>query len=200
MTEVEPLRVAFRRQVREQALDVAHRLTLERGWDQVRVGEVAQAAGVSRPTIYKEFGNKQGIGEALVLRETERFLTGIAERLAEHEGDAGTGIATAVEFTLREAADNPLLHAVLTSTRGGAESLLPLLTTRSAPVLEAASTVLVAWFGEQFPDVAPDVLAEGVDALVRLTVSHLVLPAAPPDATARRLASLAVRFLPVTQG
>ena len=197
VTEVEPLRVAFRRQVREQALDVAHRLTLERGWDLVRVGEVAVAAGVSRPTIYKEFGNKQGIGEALVLRETDRFLAGIAERLSEHEGDPGTGIATAVEFTLREAADNPLLHAVLTSTRGGADALLPLLTTRSAPVLEASSAVLTGWFCAQFPDMEPQVVAEGVDALVRLTVSHLVLPAAPPAETAARLAGLAVRFLPV---
>ena len=192
---VEPLRIAFRRQVREQALQIAHGLTLAHGWDQVRVGEVAAAAGVSRPTLYKEFGNKQGLGEALVLRETDRFLTGIADRLARHEGDAAAGIAAAVRYTLDEASGSPLLLAVLTSTRGGDDSLLPFLTTRSAPVLAAASLALVTWFDEHHPDLDPTDVAEGVDALVRLTVSHLVLPAADRAETSDRLARLAVRYL-----
>lgn len=191
----EPLRVVFRRQVRDLALAEAHRLTVAKGWDQVRVGEVAHAVGVSRPTLYKEFGNKQGLGEALVLRETDRFLAGVAERLAAHERDPVAGIAAAVEFTLLRAQDDPLLHAVLTSGRGS-DDLLPLLTTRSAPVLEAASGVLVGWFTHHVPGVDPDELSRAVDALVRLTVSHLVLPAAPPAATARILASFAARHLP----
>jgi hypothetical protein len=37
----ESLRVEFRRQVRERVLDAAHDQTVERGWDQVRIGEVA---------------------------------------------------------------------------------------------------------------------------------------------------------------
>ena len=67
---------AFRRQVRERALAVARRLTVERGWQQVRFIEVADEVGVSRPTMYSEFGNKAGLGEALVLAETTDFMTG----------------------------------------------------------------------------------------------------------------------------
>lgn len=192
---VEPLRVAFRRQVREQALQVAHDLTAQRGWDQVRVGEVAEATGVSRPTLYKEFGSKQGLGEALVLRETDRFLAGIAEQLAAHEPDLAAGIEAAVRFTLEEAERSPLLHAVLTSTRSGDDSLLPFLTTRSAPLLEAATTALSGWLAEHSPRTPEQDLAQGVDALVRLVVSHLVLPSADPSRTAAELAQLAMRFL-----
>lgn len=192
---VEPLRVAFRRQVREQALQVAHDLTTQRGWGQVRVGEVAQATGVSRPTIYKEFGNKQGLGEALVLRETDRFLTGIAEQLTAHQHDPGAGIEAAVRFTLTEADRSPLLHAVLTSARSGHDSLLPFLTTRSAPLLHAATVALTAWFADHSPDLPERDVVEGIDALVRLVVSHLVQPADDPGQTAQQLARLARRLL-----
>ncbi|MGB8651258.1 MAG: TetR family transcriptional regulator [Mycobacteriales bacterium] len=194
---VDPL--AFRRQVHEHALEAAHAMLLERGWDKVRFGDVAAAIGVSRPTLYAAFGNKEGLGEALVLRETDRFMTGIGEVLAAHTDDAEGAVTAAVTFTLAEAERSPVLHAVLTSTRGGSESLLPLLTTRSGPVLHAATAVLVAWFTESFPGVAEEEVREGVDALVRLVVSHLVLPADDPARTPERLARLAVRYLAVAE-
>lgn len=195
-----PLRVQFRRQVREQALDAAQAMLVERGWEHVTVSAVAAAIGVSRPTFYKEFASKQALGEALVRRETERFLAGVGRVLEEHDDAAHDAIGAAVRFTLTEAADNPLLHAVLTSTRAGDDSLLPLLTTRSGPLLAAATAALSGWFADHFPELAEDEVAEGVDAVVRLVVSHLVLPAAPPDETARRLARVATRYLGVDRG
>ncbi len=186
---------AFRRQVHEQALEAAHVMLLELGWDKVRFGDVATAIGVSRPTLYAAFGNKEGLAEALVLRETERFLAGIGEVLSEHVDDAEEAVTAAVAFTLQEADRSPVLHAVLTSTRGGSESLLPLLTTRSGPVISASTAVFVGWFTEHFPGLAESEVREGVDALVRLVVSHLVLPADDPERTPERLARLAVRYL-----
>jgi AcrR family transcriptional regulator len=192
-----PLRVQFRRQVREQALDVAQAMLVDRGWEQVTVSAVAAGTGVSRPTFYKEFASKQALGEALVRRETERFLAGVSDELDRHADDPVEALTAAVRYTLVEAADNPLLHAVLTSTRAGDDSLLPLLTTRSGPLLEAAGGTLTAWFAVHLPALDADEVAEGVDALVRLVVSHLVLPAGSPAATAARLARVATRYLGV---
>ena len=189
----EPLRVAFRRQVREHALEQAHALAVEHGWDRVRMGAVATATGVSRPTLYKEFGDKQGLGEALVLRETERFLVGVAAALRAHE-DLGAAVEAAVAYTLAEAAASPLLHAVLTATRGDDAGLLTLLTTRSAPLLHAASAVVVDVLGPRLPGREAE-LAETADVLVRLVVSHLVQPADDPAGTAAHLARVAVRVL-----
>ncbi len=188
-------RQAFREQVHEQALEVAHAMAVERGWDAVRFGDVAVAVGVSRPTLYAAFGNKEGLAEALVLRETQRFLTGIAEVMDAHVAAPVQAVTAAVAYTLEEAERSPLLHAILTATRGGSESLLPLLTTRSSPVLGAATSVLRAWFAEHVPTLRDEVVAEGVDALVRLVVSHLVLPAEDPAATPDRLARLAIGYL-----
>jgi AcrR family transcriptional regulator len=190
---VDPL--AFRRQVHEHALDVAQEMLVARGWDKLRFGEVAVAIGVSRPTLYATFGSKEGLAEALVLRETERFLAGVGEVLDRHESDAQVAVSAAVEFTLAEAGRSPVLHAILTSSRSGSDSLLPLLTTRSRPVLQAATSVLAAWYLEHFPGLPQAEVHEGVDALVRLVVSHLVLPDDDPARTPERLARLANRYL-----
>lgn len=190
-----PLRPQLRRQVRDQALDVAQAMLVDRGWEAVTVSAVAAGVGVSRPTFYKQFASKQALGEALVRRETERFLAGVAEVLEEHSEDAHAAIEAAVRFTLEEAEQSPLLRAVLTSTRGGDDSLLPLLTTRSGPLLEAASSALTGWFGEHFADLDDQTVAEGVDAVVRLVVSHLVLPVGSPADTAQRLARVATRYV-----
>ena len=63
------------------------------------------------------------------------------------------------------------------------------------PVLAAATTVLTSWFAEHQPGIAREDVAEGVDALVRLVVSHIVLPSSASDVTAERLARLALRYL-----
>lgn len=196
------MRVSFRRHMREQVLLAAHALTVEKGWERVRVAEIASLVGVSRPTLYKEFGDKQGLGDALVVREAERFLEGIRSVLDEHSGDAGAAITAAVRYTLDEATASPLLKAVLTSNRAGdavadtsgSTGMLPLLTT-SASLLQVASQELVTWFGEHFPLLDSSDVADGVDALVRLTVSHLVLPTADSEVTGRRISQVALRYL-----
>ena len=195
LVTVEPLRLSFRRQVREQALQSAHALTVDKGWTQVRMSEVAAQTGVSRPTLYKEFGDKQGLGEALILRETERFLTGIAQALEQHPTDIAAGILAAVEYMLAEADASPLLRGILTSARAGDNEALPLLTTRSAPILSAATDTLVSWVRGHFPELDAEDLADSADALARLAVSHLVLPTDDHPATARRLARVALRCL-----
>ena len=133
----ESLRLEFRRQVRERVLTTAHQHTVERGWERVRVGEVAVDSGVSRPTLYREFGNKDGLGEALMNREAERFFAAIRDALAQHD-DVPRAVAAATRLTLEQASDNPLLLAVLTGSRSGDAGLLPFLTSRSESIRESA--------------------------------------------------------------
>lgn len=193
-------RQSFRRHLREQTIAAARALTIEKGWDKVRMNEVAEQVGASRPLLYKEFGDKQGLGEAVVLQEVQRFLVGIQQVLDEHGDSARNGISAAVRFTLDEAEASPLLAAVLTSPRTGESrhdtSMLPLLST-SASMLELASQGMVAYFGVHFPALDAHDVAEGVDALVRLTVSHLVLPSADTQDEGRRISEVAIRYIGV---
>jgi AcrR family transcriptional regulator len=189
------LRVEFRRQVRERVLEAAHRHTVERGWERVRVGEVAVDSGVSRPTLYREFGNKDGLGEALMIREAERFFEAIAAVLREPHPDTGAAVAAATRLTLEEAEANPLLRAVLTGSRVGDAGLLPFLTTRSDTIRESGRVLIGDWLSAHEPTLDVAVVDEIVDAVVRLTISHLVAPSMPSDEVGERMARLVRRFV-----
>ncbi len=180
-------------QMRSAILDAAQDLMVARGWGAARMADIAARVGLSRQTLYNEFGSKDGLAREVVLRETRRFLDGISRVLDEHADDAERSTQAAVLFTLQQSADNPLLKAVLTSTRD--DDLLPLLTTRSEPVLLAARASLAAHLRREWPDLDEGDVHLIADSVVRLTVSHLVLPLEPPDVVARRLARLVHRYL-----
>ena len=61
---------------RQQLLDVAGEILSVRGLDAVRIPDVAQAAGVSRPVVYKFFPNRR----ALVMDLLEDFVAALEAR------------------------------------------------------------------------------------------------------------------------
>ncbi|MFC5924932.1 TetR family transcriptional regulator [Micromonospora vulcania] len=180
--------------LRNGIVDAARALTVATGWDGVRMGAVASAAGVSRQTVYNEFGSKAGLAEALARREVDQFVGAVRAALIAHGPDVRAGAYAAIAHTLATAADNPLVKAILTSARGGSDELLPYLTTRAEVVLTEASGALIDWAGTYLPGADPTALAFAADTIVRLVVSHIVLPRDPIDQTATALANLAVRL------
>ncbi|MFE1175529.1 TetR/AcrR family transcriptional regulator [Streptomyces sp. NPDC058773] len=123
---------------RESLLDAAYTALTERSWAAVRMVDVAAAAGVSRQTLYHEFGSKEGLARALVRRETDNYLAGVDRALspgspaAGARRDAAGRVAAAAAWTLRTARTNPLVRAVLT---GCWSDRLP---APSVPAAEAA--------------------------------------------------------------
>jgi AcrR family transcriptional regulator len=176
-------------QHREELLDAAAALIIERGFRRVRMQDVADAVGVSRQTVYNEFGDKWGLAQALTLRENERYLDAVDEALSRHD-DLYAAVAAAVAYTLTTAADDPLKKATLTG-----EDLLPLMTTRAEPVLFAAKERIVAHAMRQWPRLDEAEVTELADAIVRLTMSHVLLPTDAPEIVAARLARLVARYL-----
>src|SRR5688572_21704983 len=110
------------------------------------MADVARAAGVSRQTLYYEFGSKDALAQALALREAARYMAGAEVARAGHEGSPGEAVGAATEWTLTEAAQNPLLKAVLTDDTSG---LLPFLTTRSEALLAATREHCAAYRSEE---------------------------------------------------
>lgn len=183
-----------RRRLREALLDAAYEQAVAGDWGQVRMADVAAGAGVSRQTLYHEFGGKQALAEAMVGRHHARFLAEVRAVLDEHAGEPlDTAVTAATAFTLARAVDDPLLKAILTASRH--DDLLPLLTTRSAPVLIASRDALAAFVHRTHPDLAPEPVAVIAEAAVRLTISHIVLPLEPADRFARALGVIVQRYL-----
>ncbi|MYX62462.1 TetR family transcriptional regulator, partial [Streptomyces sp. SID8382] len=116
---------------RESLLDAAFTALGSRPWQRVRMAEVAAAAGVSRQTLYNEFGSKEGLARALVRREADAYLRGVERALSGVSGAAAPGerLAAAAVWTVRTATENPLVRAALT---GCWNERLP-TTVRAAP-------------------------------------------------------------------
>ncbi|GAA3217533.1 TetR/AcrR family transcriptional regulator [Dactylosporangium siamense] len=184
-----------RERLRDALVAAARDLTIGNGWDGVRMADVARAAGVSRQTVYNEFGDKSGLAEALAAREIDAFVADVRGALHRHGPDIRAAGRAAIGHTLLEAAGNPLIKAILTSARGSADELLPFLTTRSELLLAAATAVIGDWAGTHLPDHDPRVVAVAAESIVRLVVSHIVQPSQAPDRTADDLTDVLVRLL-----
>src|SRR6516225_4988261 len=75
----EGLRVRKKRLMRQQLSDTATRMFLERGFDAVRVADVAEACGVSEKTVFNYFPTK----ESLILDRLETTVASLRTGLAD---------------------------------------------------------------------------------------------------------------------
>ena len=180
------------RSIRDRLLDAAYDAAVTTGWAAARMADIASAAGVSRQTLYDQFGSRDALAQALALRELDRFLAG-TERALDGEDDIVAGIEAAMRYVLQTAQDNPLVHSLI--TENGEEGLLPLLTTRSEPVLAASRERMLAYYARRYPDLHADDAALVAEIGTRLSVSYILQPVEPVDVTARRIATLVARIL-----
>ncbi|GGL78483.1 TetR family transcriptional regulator [Streptomyces fumigatiscleroticus] len=114
---------------RESLLDAAYTALVRRPWSAVRMVDVAAAAGVSRQTLYNEFGSKEGLARALVRREADGFLAGV-ERALAGPSDPRDRLTATAEWTTSAARDNALVRAMLT---GCWSERLPSPTLKAVP-------------------------------------------------------------------
>ena len=159
--------------LREALLDAAADLLPDRGHAGLRMADVAARAGVSRQTVYNEFGNKAALTQAVALRTASEFLDGIRQRFETADGLLA-GIHHAVVYTIEHARENRLVAAVLGTE--APEDLLPLLTTKGEPILTAAADLAAEQYRELEPGLPAEAAALLAETVVRLSLSHLVLP------------------------
>jgi AcrR family transcriptional regulator len=189
-----PYAVAARELLRNTLLDAAREELRSRRWADVTMADIALAAGVSRQTLYKEFGSREEFAQVLVMREADSFLLAVEDAVAAHLDDPTSALAAAFEVFLRGAAENPLVHTIVHGD--GAEELLTLFTTQGQPLVERAAERLTAVMLANWP------LPERHDAellsecLVRLAISYAALPKGPADITAGSIAKI---FRPYVQ-
>ncbi|WAX78045.1 TetR/AcrR family transcriptional regulator [Streptomyces sp. KMM 9044] len=98
---------------RESLLDAAYTALARRPWSAVRMVDVAATAGVSRQTLYNEFGSKDGLARALARREADGYLAGVDRALTVHS-DPRDRLTAAAEWTAAAARQNALVRALLT--------------------------------------------------------------------------------------
>ncbi|HEY7949353.1 MAG TPA: TetR family transcriptional regulator [Solirubrobacterales bacterium] len=164
-----------------------------RAWSEITMSDIAGAAGVSRQTLYKEFGSRDEFGQAFVIHEGERFLDAVDAAVREHLDDPRAAVGAALSTFLRTAGEDPLVRILLSDD--GTGGLLPFVTTQGMPVVQWATARLTATIEEGWPQ-APDadvkLLAE---SLVRLAISYVTAPTDSPEKTATQAGDLLGPFI-----
>jgi AcrR family transcriptional regulator len=188
-----PYPEAARRLLRETLFAAARDEIQQRAWSEITMADVAGAGGVSRQTLYKEFGSRDEFAQAFVIHEGERFLDAVDTAVREHFDDPRAAIGAALETFLRTAGEDPLVRILLSDD--GTAGLLPFVTTQGMPVVQWATARLTATIEAGWPQAPADKAHLLAETLVRLAISHITAPIDPPETTAGRTGELLGPFI-----
>ena len=182
------------RELLRQTLFGAARDQLEQSaWSEITMSDIAAAAGVSRQTLYKEFGNRNEFGLAFVIHEGERFLVDVEAAVKQHLDDPRAAVGAALELFLRTAGEDPLIRILLSDD--GTGGMLPFVTTQGMPVVHWATARLAAVIEEGWPQAPVESVRLLAESLVRLAISYITAPSESPEATAASVADLLGPFI-----
>ena len=198
MTQRPAFGQAARALLRDTVLDATGELLREHSWAQVTMAQVAKAAGVSRQTLYNEFGDRQGLGQAYLLREGERLLGAVQASIDVHRDAPRSALEAAFATFLADVQDSPILEAI--ADPEGGEGLLALLTTQGEPVLAFARARLAAMLTARWPQVTAADAEALAEHLVRLAISHAALPTGTPQQAAATVAGILAPHLDALLG
>ena len=137
-----PYPEAARELLRQTLFGAARDQLEQRSWSEITMSDIAAAAGVSRQTLYKEFGNRNEFGLAFVIHEGERFLDDVEAAVKQHLDDPRAAVGAALELFLRTAGEDPLIRILLSDD--GTGGMLPFVTTQGMPVVQWATARLGA--------------------------------------------------------
>jgi TetR/AcrR family transcriptional regulator, repressor for uid operon len=180
--------------ISERVLDAALELAAASGIRNLTMDDVARRAGVGRMTVYRRFGDKTRLVEALAVREGRRCLAEL-DAAARPDQPIADQVAEGFVTSVRLAREHPLLSRL---ARIEPESVLRALTADGGAMFALARAFLAERLraaqkaGTLDRKVAVD---EAAELLVRLSFSFAliedsVLPLEDPDRArdvARRL-------------
>ncbi|MCV7193222.1 TetR/AcrR family transcriptional regulator [Mycolicibacterium brumae] len=170
-----------------------HELLLERDWSAITLSDVAKAAGISRQSIYNEFGSRQGLAQGYALRLADRLVDAVESAVAANADAPYDAFLEAFTAFFTESAADPLVISLLT---GAAKpDLLQIITTDSAPIITHCSARLTQAFLASWVPLGPADAGLLARAIVRLAISYVSMPPEADHDVAADLARLMAPFI-----
>jgi AcrR family transcriptional regulator len=185
-----PYPTAARTLLRDTVIAAVDDLIRTRGWSATTMSDVAAAAGVSRQTLYNEFGSRQLLVEAYIGREVDALIERATEVVRANADDAHRALRSAFTLFLQLASDEPVVRIIVQHAEGG--ELHQLLTGLGRSL---ASDRIAALIPEVWPQVGADDARLLADTLVRLAISHALLPTDDPGEVARGVGRMLAPFV-----
>jgi AcrR family transcriptional regulator len=187
-----PYAEASRALLRDSILDGMRDMLLSRDWSAITLSDVARAAGISRQTIYNEFGSRQGLAEAYALRLADRLVDHVEDAIIANVGDIYAAFLQGFRDFFADSADDPLVISLLTGSTK--PDLLLLITTDAGPIITHCSARLTATFQHSWMRASEEDAGVLARAIVRLCMSYVSMPPEADHDVARDLARLMTPF------
>jgi AcrR family transcriptional regulator len=187
-----PYAEASRVLLRDSVLDAMRDLLGSRDWSAITLSDVARAAGISRQTIYNEFGSRQGLAQGYALRLADHLVDTIHVALDAHVGDIYEAFLQGFRDFFAESAQDPLVISLLTGV--AKPDLLQIITTDSAPIITRASARLTLALTQSWVAASDEDAGVLARAIVRLALSYVSMPPEANHDVAADLARLMTPF------
>ncbi|MFE0750928.1 TetR family transcriptional regulator [Gordonia sp. NPDC058843] len=161
--------------LRNSLLDGLHDLLLDRDWAAVRMSDVAAATGVSRQTVYNEFGSRYGLAQSYAVRLAGRFAGHVADSLAGCVDDVTGALHKGFGEYFAGVATDPLIASLLSGE--AKPDLMKLITTDAAPIITTAADRLADAFRESTWLSMPESDVVRISrAITRMALSYIAMP------------------------
>ncbi|MFC1451619.1 TetR/AcrR family transcriptional regulator, partial [Bacillus cereus] len=98
--------------LRATALDALSALLLRQSWKSVTMSEVAKEAGLSRQTIYNEFGSRRGVAESYAIRLTDQLVSVVDDGLYTCVGDIRLALGRGLAAFFAVSERDPLVRSL----------------------------------------------------------------------------------------
>jgi AcrR family transcriptional regulator len=187
-----PYAEASRVLLRDSILDGMRELLLTRDWSAITLADVARAAGISRQTIYNEFGSRHGLAQAYALRAADRLVDAVEDAIEANVGDIYAAFVQGFRSFFTQSASDPLVISLLSGE--AKPDLLQIIATDSAPIITHCSQRLTASFERSWVRASDDDAGVLARAIVRLAMSYVSMPPEADHDVAVDLARLLTPF------
>jgi AcrR family transcriptional regulator len=174
--------------------DAAARLFAQRGYAATRLSDIAAAAGVTKPMLYRHFASKQALHLALLTKHRDELFAHVTEHVARREPlapqlpvilDAWFAYVEqnpyAWKMLFRDTTGHPEIQTFHEQLHASARALaMALVEPQEAPfpsheieplaeIVRSATTSLALWWLEH-PDVPRKVLVDAMTRVIRATI------------------------------
>ncbi|TGD86911.1 TetR/AcrR family transcriptional regulator [Mycolicibacterium sp. CH28] len=187
-----PYPEASRALLRDSVLDAMREELLTKDWSGITLSDVARTAGISRQTIYNEFGNRMGLAQGYALRLADRLVDAIGDAITSNVGNVFAAFSEGFRLFFTESAADPLVISLLTGV--AKPDLLQMITTDSAPIITRASERLTEAFVDSWVNASEEDSGVLARAIVRLAMSYISMPPEANHDVAQDLARLMTPF------
>ena len=187
-----PYPEASRALLRDTVLDAMRQELLAKDWSAITLSDVARTAGVSRQTIYNEFGSRQGLAQAYAMRLADRLVGAVSAAIETNVGDVYAAFLQGFRTFFAESAADPLVVSLLSGE--AKPDLLQLITTDSGPIIAHCSARLTDSFISSWVGTTKENAGVLARAIVRLAMSYVSMPPEADHDVAADLARLMTPF------